>query len=141
MANNRSGQQKDAPESFGAWFLKELKFAIADIRQKVVEEGTYGRTVTPQWQEQDKPQAGQPGGIHGKSDAPEKAADGGVHGKAVDPKPEGPAWPETGKEPAEPKGLGMSYAELTAGWQKAAEPGRDVGREHDIPKQEYAVER
>jgi hypothetical protein len=146
------------PKGFAS-IINEVKYALTDIRHKVVEEATYGRAVTPHWR--DAAATPQPGGgihgkadtpaqeagnVHGKAEAPTPDAGGGVHGKASEPKPEGPAGPETGKEaaghPAEPKGLGMSYAELTASWEKAAARGQDVGREREQPRQqEHAVER
>ena len=52
---------------------KELAYAVADIRQKVVEEATYGRAVTPDLHAGDplgrampaqQPEAAEPGG-HG----------------------------------------------------------------------------
>lgn len=43
---------------------KELAYAVTDIRQKVVEEATYGRVVTPQPMDT--------GGIHGKAEEADK---------------------------------------------------------------------
>ena len=163
MANNGKDAEKDAPKSLGervldhargpmglASIARELKYALTDIRHKVIEEATYGRAVTPHWR--DPANAPQPGGgihgsaatpaqeaasVHGTMDAPKPDTGGDIHGKAEsEPKDKGPA------APAEPKGLGMSYAELTAGWEKAAAPGQDAARERQQPKeQEHAVER
>lgn len=60
---------------------KELAYAVTDIRQKVVEEGTYGRVVTP------RPMPGQgkaAGGIHGKAVETDQAEPGGIHGGAAE---------------------------------------------------------
>lgn len=66
---------------------KELAYAVADIRQKVVEEATYGRVVTPRpMSPQDKME---PGGIHGPAVSKDQSEPGGIHGKA--PSKEGPA--------------------------------------------------
>lgn len=162
MATNSRDRGDEAKKSYGERFrdhalgpmglgsiVNELKFAIADIRHKVVEEGWFGRAVTPRWYEPampssadggihgpnqtDTPNAG--GGIHGKAaeaSAPEPAApdrDGGVHGapertQAPEMAATGVAPPEHERSPspAEETGLGMSYAELEASWMQDNSP-------------------
>ncbi len=136
--------------------FREISYAVADIRHKW-EEAAYGRAVTPRWNDKDVEGMG---GIHGKADTPsveiapdDAAGSGGVHGKPdIDPNgggpvtrheggPTGPVYPYTPPAeimPPEPKGLGMSYAELTGSWEKACLPnpdnpdhGRDQSKDQD----------
>lgn len=145
-----------------------LADALTDIRQKVVEEGWFGRAVTPQLvKEIDQP------GIHGKPVADAAATpaslEGGVHGQPEagvsekGPTPEGQRQPE--RRPPERSDVyrekvealfdpanrpGQSFAEAVAeryAWGKdfwpmqkdiANAPGKDHSPE---PAQEHGMER
>lgn len=143
------------PKGFAS-IVNELKYALTDIRHKLVEEATYGRAVTPHWREpaptpqapggihgDAKTPAGDAGpGIHGKTDTPQPDAGSGVHGKSAAPEKTAEAAGVHGKAPAEPKGLGMSYAELSASWDKAYGPDQAASREREPARQpEHAIER
>jgi hypothetical protein len=152
MANDRTEAEKNEPKSFAERFMahargpmglasigREIGYAVTDIRHKW-EEAAYGRAVTPRW---DSHQAmPEDGGIHGKVETPSAlCSDGGVHGKAdVEPKPDAPTpaesvTPDT-KIPAEAKGLGMSFAELSQSWDKTYGPSHDAGHEHEQSREQ-----
>jgi hypothetical protein len=45
MSGDQSGRNK--PPSIGEFLFNEIRSAFQDVRQKVIEEGWFGRVVTP----------------------------------------------------------------------------------------------
>lgn len=136
---------------------KELAYAVTDIRQKVVEEATYGRVVTP------RPMPGhgkaEPGSIHGKAVEPDQAEPGGIQGGAAEKDAPEPGGVHGAPEKDKPPGGGIHGA--AAELEKPStfrdrckqlghdmqwdQPGRDrSGRERpgrDAPEPSGGVER
>ncbi|UEM25418.1 hypothetical protein JL100_036485 (plasmid) [Skermanella mucosa] len=130
---------------------KELAYAVTDIRQKVVEEATYGRVVTP------RPMPGQgkaePGGIHGKAVETDQAEPGGIQGGAAEKDAPEPGGVHGAPDKDKPPGGGIhGAAELEKPStfrdrckqlghdMKWDQPGRDrSGR--DAPEPSSGVER
>jgi len=56
MGGDRGNRAK--PPGLGEFLFNEITSALRDIRQKVVEEGWFGRTVTPTHPGKDKSQGG-----------------------------------------------------------------------------------
>lgn len=87
---------------------KELAYAVTDIRQKVVEEATYGRVVTP------RPMPGhgktEPGGIHGKAVETDQAEPGGIQGGAAEKDAPEPGGVHGAPEKDKPPGGGIHGA-------------------------------
>jgi hypothetical protein len=115
MAKRETKKERpfEPPLTLGQSLFEELRYALADIRHKVVEEGWFGRAVTPHWsplkREHDHgihgtADAEPNGSIHGKASA---EPDGGVHGKPVSSPPgdfDGGVHGKTATPPADPNG-------------------------------------
>ena len=217
--DTKNDRQFEPPLTLGQFLFQELSYAVADIRHKVVEEGWFGRAVTPHWsplklEKEDgihgkSDDRGEPsgsihgkaspepdGGVHGKAASAPADLDGGVHGKpSIRPEPwmqetggfealgEGhkrsaersyTAWstvgnpdaarhfdlgdyvafvqgkwaedrssqtPARSSHPEEPKGVGMSYAEMKADWGHRPDQPTPDRQPEKQPEPDHSIDR